>query len=145
MFWEALQRILLGDPALSLSLGPLLGGLIASAVPTVLGSLFGGGGRSQPAAQANPQLAEQAGIGRAAMTQMLDGLESSGWIKRSPSKQDRRKLSVKLTPKAKRTLDRFLPDHYARVSKLLENLSPADRRQITILLAAVESRLPTPR
>ncbi len=87
------------------------------------------------------QLAEQAGIGRAAMTQMLDALESTGWIKRSPSKQDRRKLSVKLTPKAKRTLDRFLPAHYERVAKVLEELSPADKRQITRLLAAIESGL----
>ena len=91
------------------------------------------------------QLAEQAGIGRAAMTQMLDALESTGWIKRSPSKQDRRKLSVKLTPKAKRTLDRFLPAHYERVSKVLEELSPANKRQITSLLAAIESGLPIPR
>ena len=86
-------------------------------------------------------LAEYAGVGRASMTQLLDGLEDTGWIERRTHPDDRRKLSVALTPSGRHTLEGFLPDHYGRLSALLADLSPRDRERLTALTDRLEATL----
>jgi DNA-binding MarR family transcriptional regulator len=87
------------------------------------------------------QLAQHAGIGRAAMTQMLDGLAEAGWIDRNPHPDDRRKLSIRLTPASKRRLERFLPEHFERIGRLTSGLSAADLDSLNALMDKLEPGL----
>lgn len=87
------------------------------------------------------QLAQHAGIGKAAMTQMLDGLAETGWIDRNPHPEDRRKLTIRLTPSGKRRLERFLPEHFARMGRLTAALSAADLESLNALMDKLEDGL----
>ena len=89
------------------------------------------------------RLARHAGVGRASMTQLLDGLEDSGWIQRTTHSEDRRKLSVALTGRGRETLEAFLPEHYRRLSELLGDLSQRERVQLTALTDRLEATLAT--
>jgi len=86
-------------------------------------------------------LAEHAGIGRAAMSQMLDGLAEADWIERDPDPEDRRRIAVRLTRRGRRRLERYLPGHYERVSAIMQGLSKADRAALRSLLDAVDAGL----
>ncbi len=89
------------------------------------------------------RLADQAGIGRAAMSQLLDSLSDADWVVRDVHPDDRRKVRIQLTPKGRRRLDRFLPQHYARVAEVMAGLSKANLRDLLDLLDKVE--VPTDR
>jgi DNA-binding MarR family transcriptional regulator len=85
------------------------------------------------------QLAREAGIGRAAMTQMLDGLEASGWIVRRMDGDDRRRIAVQLTEEGRRRLEGYLPQHYSTLSRMLAGLSRTQRQHLVRLLAALDT------
>lgn len=87
------------------------------------------------------QLAQHSGIGKAAMTQMLDGLAGAGWIDRNPHPDDRRKLTIRLTPASKRRLERFLPEHFGRMGRLTSELSAADLESLNALMDKLEAGL----
>jgi DNA-binding MarR family transcriptional regulator len=63
------------------------------------------------------QLAKKTSLGKSTLTSMLDRLESSGYIKRVPSAEDRRKILIQRTEK-----DRSFQDLYVRVSKEMNQL-----------------------
>lgn len=63
------------------------------------------------------QLAKRTSLGKSTLTSMLDRLESSGYIKRVPSAEDRRKILIQRTAK-----DRSFQDLYVRVSKEMNQL-----------------------
>jgi len=63
------------------------------------------------------QLAEKTQLGKSTLTSMLDRLEESGYIKRVPSRDDRRKILIRLTEK-----DRALQGLYERVSEEMTKL-----------------------
>jgi MarR family transcriptional repressor of emrRAB len=87
------------------------------------------------------QLAQHAGIGKAAMTQMLDGLAEAGWIDRKPHAGDRRKLTIRLTPTSKRRLERFLPEHFERIGQLTSGLSAAEVDSLNAIMDRLETGL----
>jgi DNA-binding MarR family transcriptional regulator len=87
------------------------------------------------------QLAQHARIGKAAMTQMLDGLASTGWIDRNPHPDDRRKLTIRLTPASKRRLERFLPEHFDRMGRLTSELSATDLESLKAIADKLETGL----
>lgn len=90
------------------------------------------------------QLAEEAGIGRAAMTQLLDGLETGGWILRQTHGEDRRRIAVQLTTEGRRRLETYLPQHYTTLSRMLAGLSGAQRKQLVRLLAVIDDAVAGP-
>src|SRR3954470_19155236 len=53
------------------------------------------------------ELAEAAGVTRATMTGLIDTLERDGFVKREPDPNDRRMMSVRLTPEGDRFLKSF--------------------------------------
>lgn len=57
------------------------------------------------------ELAKRTSLGKSTLTSMLDRLEESGYIKRVPSKQDRRKIMIQRTEK-----DRAYQDLYIQIS-----------------------------
>ena len=63
------------------------------------------------------ELAKQTSLGKSTLTSMLDRLEKSGYIKRVPSRQDRRKIMIERTEK-----DKSFQDLYVQISKDMSNL-----------------------
>lgn len=85
-------------------------------------------------------LAHRAGVTRATMTGLLQGLEAEGLLKRTSSNDDKRMFFVELTPKARRYLDSVLPDWFRRVGELMDNLNDKERLSMLKLLEKVRSR-----
>ena len=85
-------------------------------------------------------LADRAGVTRATMTGLLQGLESEGLLKRTSCAEDKRMFYVELTPKAKRYLDNVLPDWFGRVGELMNRLSEKERAVMLKSLEKVHSR-----
>jgi DNA-binding MarR family transcriptional regulator len=72
------------------------------------------------------------------VTKQVDALEARGLVTRVPSAVDRRMTFVRLTAAGAALLERILPDHYAGQSRLLADLSAAERQALVGLLAAVQ-------
>jgi DNA-binding MarR family transcriptional regulator len=80
------------------------------------------------------ELAEAAGIAAPTATRMLDGLERAAIVRRTPSTEDRRVVTVQLTPKGRRLLERKRKRVEERRRALYDSLSPPEREQAERLL-----------
>jgi DNA-binding MarR family transcriptional regulator len=98
--------------------------------------------RRKDASATPADLAEQAGVTRATVTGLLDGLEGDGLVERTHRKDDRRMVDVRITKKGQTLLEKILPDHYGRISEIMGNLTRAEKKTLTELLAKVRERLP---
>ncbi len=58
------------------------------------------------------ELAKRTSLGKSTLTSMLDRMEEAGFVKRVPSKEDRRAILIKLTEK-----DRACRDLYTKITK----------------------------
>jgi DNA-binding MarR family transcriptional regulator len=91
----------------------------------------------------NPsELADRAGVTRATMTGLLEGLEREKLITRQGDRVDRRRAVVRLTPGARTMLDSMLPDYYSQLHHLMSDLSEGDKAHLTQLLMKINQRLP---
>lgn len=88
------------------------------------------------------ELADKACCSRATMTGLIDGLERDGFIERTPNENDRRGFNIKLTNKGENFMKNMLPDHFKRISKLMEHLTESERIQFVELLQKVCAGLP---
>ena len=79
-------------------------------------------------------LAEKAGVTRATMTGLLDGLEREGYIQRETSTEDRRMLEVRLTVKGKKFLEGVMPGFFRMVRQRMEGLTMGEKEQMINLL-----------
>lgn len=98
--------------------------------------------RNPEAGLSPSDLADRAGVTRATMTGLLDGLEREALIRREPHPQDRRMLTVRLTEIGISRLDAILPDYFRRIAALMEGMSESERRAVVGLLRKVETNLP---
>jgi DNA-binding MarR family transcriptional regulator len=97
----------------------------------------------QPEQGVNPsELADRAGVTRATMTGLLEGLEREKMITRSHDRQDRRRAVVKMTASARSFMDRLLPDYYTKIHELMTDMTEEDKRQLTRLLTKIGARIP---
>jgi len=92
--------------------------------------------RSTPA-----ELADMAGCTRATMTGLIDTLERDSLVKRAPDEQDRRMMTVSLTPKGTALLNRMLPGHFKRLARLMSCLTETERKTLVRLLGKVVSQV----
>ncbi|MTI64433.1 MarR family transcriptional regulator [Methylophaga sp.] len=69
------------------------------------------------------KLAEKAGVSRATMTGLIDGLQRDKLVTRMVSPRDRRQTLVKLTHKGQSKLDEVMPEYYRRVRQLMTVLT----------------------
>jgi DNA-binding MarR family transcriptional regulator len=91
----------------------------------------------------NPsELADRAGVTRATMTGLLEGLEREKLISRQGDRVDRRRAVVRLTTGAQSMLDGMLPDYYGQLHQLMADLSEVDKAHLTELLMKINQRLP---
>lgn len=77
------------------------------------------------------ELAAKAGVSRATMTGLIDGLERERLVARFMDDIDRRKYSIRLTASGQSKLDEVMPDYCQRV-KLLMSTIPANQREILL-------------
>lgn len=104
-------------------------------VATLLGAAGAPDGPRTPA-----ELAVGANVTRATMTGLIDTLERDGFVKREPDPDDRRMMSVRLTPKADKFLREFLPGHFRTTAKLMGVLSEAERKTLVRLLTKISAQ-----
>lgn len=89
------------------------------------------------------QLAERAGISRATVTGLLDGLEREGLIRREPDAQDRRALRIQLSAEGRTLARKLLKQHSRWIGGLFGALSAREQQQLSHLLGkAAQSLLP---
>lgn len=86
-------------------------------------------------------LAEQAGVTRATVTGLLDGLEREELIERHANANDRRALCIRLTHKGKRVAKNVFEQHGRWIASLYGNLSTPERKQLAALLGKVAGNL----
>lgn len=98
--------------------------------------------RSAPSGLSPAELSERAGVTRATITGLLDGLEQGGLVVRTEHESDRRMWTVRLTPKGQERLDAMLPDHYRRITALMSQLEPEERHTLIRLLRKVSDGIP---
>lgn len=83
------------------------------------------------------ELAARAGVTRATITGLVDGLERDGFVLRQGGQADRRKIAVTLTAKGKAVAGRLFKEHAAWIGSLFEGLSSTEQRQLGGLLTKV--------
>jgi DNA-binding MarR family transcriptional regulator len=68
------------------------------------------------------------------MTGLIDTLERDGFVRRVPDPDDRRVLSVVLTPGAQQLLRETLPGHFQLMNTLMRSLSASECQTLVTLL-----------
>jgi DNA-binding MarR family transcriptional regulator len=88
-------------------------------------------------------LAVRAGVTRATVTGLLDGLEREQLVERRHGRSDRRTVRVHITSAGRDRLEEILPDYHRRVADLMGELSESEKRLLTGLLGKVKAGIPT--
>jgi DNA-binding MarR family transcriptional regulator len=83
------------------------------------------------------ELADGAGVTRATVTGLLDGLERDGFVSRRAGKEDRRKIIVKLSAKGRAEAAQLFKTHTDWIDSLFAGLGPADRARLRTLLGKI--------
>ncbi|WOE32483.1 MULTISPECIES: MarR family transcriptional regulator [unclassified Acinetobacter] len=86
-------------------------------------------------------LAQQAGITRATVTGLLDGLERDALIERHLDLNDRRALKIQLTAKGKLIATDAFTQHSNWISQRFGHLTAQERQQLMQLLEKVSNQL----
>lgn len=84
-------------------------------------------------------LAEKAGVSRATMTGLLDGLERDNLVQRIYDPVDRRCVSIKLTAAGEAKLDAVMPDYYSRLRQCMQGLDEPSRQQLQRMLTQLHA------
>ncbi|MCB5186086.1 MarR family transcriptional regulator [Methylobacillus gramineus] len=84
-------------------------------------------------------LAEKAGVSRATMTGLIDGLERDGLIARLFDKEDRRRVSIQLTAAGQAKLDEVMPDYYTRLRLCMDSVTEAERDILNTILVKLNA------
>ncbi len=84
-------------------------------------------------------LADKAGVTRATMTGLIDGLEQSGLVVRVYKKDDRRSVLISLTDAGQAKLDVVMPDYYRRLRQCMQTLNEEKRMQLQQILGLINS------
>lgn len=86
------------------------------------------------------ELSERAGVTRATITGLLDGLERDGFLKRHADSEDRRKLTVRLTSEGSLLAQQLFEQHTAWIASLMSDLSSGEQQLLSTLLRRIWSR-----
>lgn len=77
------------------------------------------------------------------ITGLVDGLESSGHVRRGPHPTDRRAVLVELTPSAVTTMTRMQQEHVELNKTLIAAIAPDDRHAVERGIVAIAEHLAT--
>lgn len=87
-------------------------------------------------------LADKAGVTRATMTGLIDGLEQAGLVARVFTKDDRRSVLISLTVLGQLKLDEVMPDYYRRLRQCMSVLDEAQRAELQKILGLINLGIP---
>lgn len=87
-------------------------------------------------------LADKAGVTRATMTGLIDGLAQCNLVERVYAKNDRRSIQIKLTEAGQAKLDEVMPDYYRRLRQCMHGLDEAQRKQLNAILELINAGIP---
>jgi DNA-binding MarR family transcriptional regulator len=90
------------------------------------------------------ELANRVGVLEPMMVATLDALERAGLVLRSRSTEDRRKINVSLTRKAKQMRDRFLGYAASTLERALDGVSDSDVVRTRRVLQRIKDNLENP-
>ncbi|TYZ25145.1 MarR family transcriptional regulator [Selenomonas ruminis] len=79
-------------------------------------------------------LAEKVGVTRATISNMLQRLERDGLVVIRPAADDGRGKIVFMTEEGAAFMEKILPPHYLRVTRLMEKLSEPEQKELIYLL-----------
>lgn len=88
----------------------------------------------------NPQgivpsaIAQKVGVTKATISNMLMRMERDGDVYIKQAEDDARKKLICLTEKGRAFMDKILPEHYLRVTKLMERLTEDEQKELIRLL-----------
>lgn len=98
----------------------------------VLFLLHGAGGTLPP-----HELAERAGVTRATISGLLDGLQRDGLLQRRSDAEDGRRLQIVLTARGKRLAADLFDQHTQWIGGLFNGLDSGEQVQLSLLLEKV--------
>ena len=108
---------------------------------SVMMALWGHGRRQGREVLLSPAgLAERTAVTRATITGLVDTLERDGLVSRAPDSEDRRRMTVELTARGERLVERILPEHFRRMAWLMAPLTERERSTLVRLLTKVIGR-----
>jgi DNA-binding MarR family transcriptional regulator len=87
-------------------------------------------------------LADKAGVSRATMTGLIDGLEQNGLVERVFGQDDRRSVFIRLTASGQAKLDEVMPDYYQRLRDCMQGLDEPRRQQLNAILDTINAGIP---
>ena len=76
------------------------------------------------------EIAEKAGVSRATMSGLINGLLRDGLVARQEDAKDRRSYSIRLTSAGQDKLDEVMPDYYPRVKKMMTSIPEQQREDL---------------
>ena len=82
-------------------------------------------------------LADRGAMCSASATEVVDALEDRGWVRREPDPTDRRATRLVPTPDGRRLVDRIDDVRRDASQRVLDVLTPAQRRTLHEILAVV--------
>lgn len=97
----------------------------------------------QPDGLSPHELAERAGVTRATITGLLDGLERDGFIARRSGLEDRRKIAVVLTDLGQKSAYDLFNQHTNWIATLFAGFSAEERKTLNGLLQRIWKNLDT--
>ena len=97
----------------------------------------------QPDGLSPHELADRAGVTRATITGLLDGLERDGFIARRSDLNDRRRIAVVLTQIGRKTTRDLFHEHSAWIASLFAGFTADERKTLNGLLQRIWRNLNT--
>lgn len=85
-------------------------------------------------------LAQKTGVTKATISIMLKRMQRDGLVELISSSEDGRAKKIRLSPKGRAMMDKILPDHYLRVSRLMGKLNSEEQQQLIYLLQKIASK-----
>ncbi len=108
----------------------------SSAAFGVLQVLHESGGSAAP-----HQISDRLAVSRATVTGLLDGLERRRLVRRVRHPDDRRRLRVEMTDRARILLAEILPEHNRAVGRIFAGLGALEQQQLVSLLNRLQAHL----
>lgn len=84
------------------------------------------------------ECATMAGVTRATITGLLDGLARQDWIERRSHPDDRRRQIITLTASGRQRLEGILPGHFRLISAMSQQLTPDEITTLKALLLKLQ-------
>ena len=75
-------------------------------------------------------LAQRAKLSPSSITELVEGMEREGMVRREPDPEDRRAVRVNLTPEGRRQLQRFEQTAAVALADALASLTAAQRQRV---------------